>query len=529
MIIRDPLSFLIPLLFIELTRVQVSTDFVSNLQPDTTTRKAAASLSPRASRPLRTPCQTIIAAWDTLQITPLPADTGDFLYIPLCLGDSVCFKLYGTYPQNGQYYTQHDTLATYNWDFGDGTRLTTDTPVVWHRYDSARGFEMSVYMTDTNLCISNPLVARILVTQSPINSVNPIPNICQGDTALVTPSTFVNYVPYSYSQISSQKFDSTMFIPDGPNCNPAHPCYNTDVIFTSFLPTQTITSGSDIQSICVYMEHSYVGDLSFVIKCPSGQTDTLKKYIHWGGADMGIPGFPDNGCDPRNNPQGTPWNYCWSEIFPTIGTINTNAGQARLDSTDRTNNLNYYQPDNPFSKLIGCPLNGIWSIEICDYWAVDNGYIFEWTLNLSPSLLPQSWGFLAGIDSTWIDGPFIINQNSSGAVISPQNAGIYNYTIYISDEFGCLWDTTVNLEVRPLPAVDLGPDQAFCQGSSTILSATPGMTSYLWNTGQTTPSIVVTQGGIYKVTVTAPNSCQNSDNIKITVHPLPSPILIRHQ
>lgn len=333
----------------------------------------------------RTPCQILEAAWDTLNITPLQADTGSFLYIPLCLGDSVHFILYGIYPQNGQYYTQHDTLNIYTWDFGDGTQLTTQTPQAWHRYDSARGYEMNVYMTDTNNCISRPLIARILVTQNPVSAVNPIPQICVGDTTAIQPSSFVNFVPYSYSQISSQKFDSTMFIPDGPNCNPAHPCYNTDVIFTSFLPNQIITSASDILSVCVFMEHSYVGDLNFVIRCPNGQTDTLKKYIHWGGADMGIPGTPDSGCDPRNNPQGTPWNYCWSEIYPNIGTINANAGQARLDSTDRTNQLKYYLPDNNFSHLIGCPLNGIWSIEICDYWAVDNGYIFEWTLNLSPN------------------------------------------------------------------------------------------------------------------------------------------------
>lgn len=477
----------------------------------------------------RTPCQILEAAWDTLNITPLPADTGSFLYIPLCLGDSVHFILYGIYPQNGQYYTQHDTLNIYTWDFGDGTQLTTQTPQAWHRYDSARGYEMNVYMTDTNDCISRPLIARILVTQNPVSAVNPIPQICVGDTTAIQPSSFVNFVPYSYSQISSQKFDSTMFIPDGPNCNPAHPCYNTDVIFTSFLPNQIITSASDILSVCVFMEHSYVGDLNFVIRCPNGQTDTLKKYIHWGGADMGIPGTPDSGCDPRNNPQGTPWNYCWSEIYPNIGTINANAGQARLDSTDRTNQLKYYLPDNDFSHLIGCPLNGIWSIEICDYWAVDNGYIFEWTLNLSPNLLPQAWGYVANIDSTWIDGPFIISHSNGGAIIAPQDSGTYNYTVYFRDEFGCTWDTTVSLNVLPLPVVDLGPDQSVCQGTSVVLSAPPGNASYLWNTGQTTSTITVTQAGTYTVTVTAFNSCQNADSIQIIVHPLPVPKLIHHR
>ncbi|MGC8864820.1 MAG: PKD domain-containing protein [Bacteroidales bacterium] len=363
------------MLFFELIQVQGKHGIINEpyIHPDTLPQKVSESLSSKIPKTAKTPCQPIIAAWDTLQIIPLPADTGNFLYIPLCLGDSVFFKLFGTYPQNGQFYTQHDTLATYTWDFGDGSRTTTNTPSLWHRYDSARGFEMNVYITDTNQCISNPLVARVLVTQSPVNTVNPIPSICQGDTTLVTPSTFINYVPYSYSQVSSQKFDSTMFVPDGPNCNPTHPCYNTEVIFTSFLPTQTITSSSDIQSVCVLMEHSYVGDLSFVIKCPNGQTDTLKKYIHWGGADMGIAGTPDNGCDPRNNPPGTPWNYCWSTIFPTIGTINANAGKARLDSTDIINNLNYYDPDNPFLISSDAPstVSGVLKFATIGQWITD--------------------------------------------------------------------------------------------------------------------------------------------------------------
>ncbi|MGC8864821.1 MAG: hypothetical protein ACP5O2_03765 [Bacteroidales bacterium] len=159
---------------------------------------------------------------------------------------------------------------------------------------------------------------------------------------------------------------------------------------------------------------------------------------------------------------------------------------------------------------------------------MDNGYIFEWTLNLSPALLPQSWGYIVSIDSTWFEGPFILSQTPSGAVISPQNTGIYSYQIFISDEFGCVWDTSVNLEVRPLPTVELGPDQTICQGSYVELNAPAGMASYQWNTGQTTPTIVVNQGGTYVVTVTSPNSCQNSDSITITVYPLPSPLLIKH-
>ncbi len=191
----------------------------------------------------------------------------------------------------------------------------------------------------------------------------------------------------SYKSIksTSEGFDSTMFLPDGPDCGP---CYNTDVEFSGFAPGQTITGVNDILSICVNMEHSFVGDLEFRIICPNGQSAVLKEYIQSGNGYLGVPyggdshGSYDNGCDPADNPSGTGWNYCWSEMFSTIGTINDHSSEYTLDSTNTGSYTGYYDPDASFSGLIGCPLNGVWTIEICDYWAIDNGYVFSWDLNV---------------------------------------------------------------------------------------------------------------------------------------------------
>jgi hypothetical protein len=150
-------------------------------------------------------------------------------------------------------------------------------------------------------------------------------------------------------------------------------------------------------------------------------------------------------------------------------------------------------------------------------------------LNLSPELLPQAWGYTAEIDSTWVEGPFIIDTILAGYLISPSDTGFFPYTVYIADNFGCTWDTTVFLRVLPLPEVNLGNDTAFCAGNSIVLDAGAGMKNYLWNTGSTNRYITVSQGGIYSVTVTASNNCKSSDSIEIIVHPLPPPKLIRHQ
>ena len=42
-----------------------------------------------------------------------------------------------------------------------------------------------------------------------------------------------------------------------------------------------------------------------------------------------------------------------------------------------------------FDELVGCTLNGDWTIRATDDWGIDNGYIFEWTVTFSESIIPD--------------------------------------------------------------------------------------------------------------------------------------------
>ena len=87
---------------------------------------------------------------------------------------------------------------------------------------------------------------------------------------------------------------------------------------------------------------------------------------------------------------GTPWNYCWSnnttngyQYANGQGYVYENVNQGHhlsntVDSSDMANMTNIYHPDESFEALIGCPMNGTWSITIVDSWYGDNGYITEW-------------------------------------------------------------------------------------------------------------------------------------------------------
>lgn len=65
--------------------------------------------------------------------------------------------------------------------------------------------------------------------------------------------------------------------------------------------------------------------------------------------------------------------------------------------------------------------------------------------------------------------------------------------------------------------VNLGVDIKIKEGESVTLDAGSNGISYLWNTGETTQKITVSQAGEYSVTVTYDEGCQSTDSINIIV------------
>ena len=88
------------------------------------------------------------------------------------------------------------------------------------------------------------------------------------------------------------------------------------------------------------------------------------------------------------------------------------------------------------------------------------------------------------------------------------------------------------ITVNPLPTVDAGVDQTICDGQSVTIggsptSSTPGVI-YAWDNSSSlnssalaNPTASPTVTTTYTVTVTDGNSCTNTDQVTITVNPLP--------
>ena len=82
---------------------------------------------------------------------------------------------------------------------------------------------------------------------------------------------------------------------------------------------------------------------------------------------------------------------------------------------------------------------------------------------------------------------------------------------------------TILLSVNQSPQIELGADLSICNGTSFNLDPAPngaGFT-YLWNTGSTDSSILVSTPGKYKVTVTNGSTCSSTDSVNVTTRTSP--------
>lgn len=115
------------------------------------------------------------------------------------------------------------------------------------------------------------------------------------------------------------------------------------------------------------------------------------------------------------------------------------------------------------------------------------------------------------------------------------NTGSFNQTITVNqpgtyiavatDLAGCIGRDTAVLSNFPISNVNIGPDTSICLGTSITLSAGTGFNLYNWSTTASTPTIPVSIGGNYQVTVTDVNGCEARDSIVVEIDSLPIPNL----
>lgn len=101
--------------------------------------------------------------------------------------------------------------------------------------------------------------------------------------------------------------------------------------------------------------------------------------------------------------------------------------------------------------------------------------------------------------------------------ITVDASGTYTLDVEVN---GCTFSDDVAVDILPLPVVNLGADQALCEGESTVLDVSSQAGSYVWTDGSTSGTLTVSDPGTYGVTVDL-DGCVASDELTISVNPLP--------
>lgn len=79
----------------------------------------------------------------------------------------------------------------------------------------------------------------------------------------------------------------------------------------------------------------------------------------------------------------------------------------------------------------------------------------------------------------------------------------------------------VNVQVKPLPNVNLGRDTAICNGQVIALNAGNSGNTFRWQDGSTNRNLNVVSSGTYAVTVTNSDGCRSADTVKIDMAATP--------
>ncbi|MBK6945866.1 MAG: gliding motility-associated C-terminal domain-containing protein [Flavobacteriales bacterium] len=117
------------------------------------------------------------------------------------------------------------------------------------------------------------------------------------------------------------------------------------------------------------------------------------------------------------------------------------------------------------------------------------------------------------LDATTAGATYLWSTGAATPTITAATSGTY----WVQAIQGiCTTTDTVVVTVAPAPVVDLGVDQAFCNGTSVTLDATWPGASYLWSNGAVTPTITASASATHSVIVTVGN-CAAYDTVVVNV------------
>lgn len=476
---------------------------------------------------------TVIVKTDDVIVTPDPATpSGNQIASspPSCSGTNGSVEVQGTGGAGGYQYS-------------------IDNGVTWQAsgvFANLASGNYTVLVQDVNGCQGS--IAATVASSSTIDlTLSNATNVsCNGGSnGSATTAVSGGQAPYSYtlnggstqsngtySNLSAGNY--TIVVTDANGCTDSQPVTITEppVLSISFVSaTNASCSGSD-------------GSLTM---SGSGGTGTLH-YSSNGGASQTSPTF-NNVAGGTYTIQVVDDNGCAVSMPATVGVVNNltailvnsqdvscvglSDGSAQVGGTGTPPPYTYSpvggasQGSNTFTNLAAGTYNYVVTDgnNCRDTVSVTIGQPTPVSVTTNTPLTMCAGGSVTmNAQATGGNGSYVFTWSNSlpnGPSNSVSPATTTSYTVTATDANGCTANSGALVTVNPSPTVDAGSNQAVCQGGSVILTGS-GAQSYSWNNGVSNGvSFAPGSTQMYTVTGTDANGCVGTDQVTITVNPLP--------
>lgn len=174
------------------------------------------------------------------------------------------------------------------------------------------------------------------------------------------------------------------------------------------------------------------------------------------------------------------------------------------------------------SQTISVTQGGFYSVELINAAGCISGDTIQFTFNTSPNInlgADSAYCVSHQLNAFSANSAYVWNDFSVSPNLTITNGG--QYFVEVTNTItNCVARDTIILVINDLPIVDLGNDTILCSYQSILIPSGNTGVSYNWNTGETTPDIVVSNTGSYSLEVTDINGCINTGQVNVTVNPI---------
>lgn len=465
----------------------------------------------------------------SLSVYPLPEPAFTFRD-SICVGSDVAISNM-TAIDSGQVF--------YQWTFGDGTTSRQETPM--KAYTAGGTYRITLAASSGAGCsVTDSASIHIVDMETPdFTTVNacsgapiqldvtaPLGSGYTYEWSLDESSTYSgNPLPWTFTSFGTHEV--ALRVTNAAGCSKvvyqtleAYPVPHTDFDFSD------ACSGADIhlQNLTTVSYGDLTYSWTFGDQTLSYAQNPLKQYEEAGIYRLLLRATTEHGCTSADSADIQIYGAPETDLG---GTIETCGDALTLDAG--TAGATYLWSDNSTDAIHTFTASGNYWVEVtsAQNCVTHDDIRVILNHNLEPDLgVPHTYCGAATLDAGYPGSSYLWSDGSTDRYLTTHQSGTYAVTI--TDQNHCTGYATIDVEVAPLPEVDLGTDDPICTNTTITLDAQNAGSTYHWNTGATSRTIEVAQSGLYSVDVTNAQGCEASGYRYVTLLPQPSLTLAEH-